>query len=82
MRPVGSGGPRRSLEQRPIPIQCRLDLPRRLLQAGSTPTQTLINRQRLNVLDDVAQERVQVKRITNTVAIAMILLAAGMMIIH
>ena len=32
--------------------------------------------------DDVAQERVQVKRVTNTVAIAMILLAAGMMIIH
>lgn len=32
--------------------------------------------------DDVAQERLRVKRVTSTVAIAMILLAAGMMIIH
>ena len=33
-------------------------------------------------IDDVAHERLRVKRVTSTVAIAMILLSAGMMIVH
>lgn len=32
--------------------------------------------------DDVAQERLQIKRFTSTIAIAMIMLSVGMMILH